>query len=233
MTSINYFYSASVMGYGTGRCWHKYYQFPKFSRVTKTITLESRLGIPFAVIKYGNSVWNKVGLHNVGFYKFFSMIDNSDTQNIIVSLAGKDHEIEFMIGILNQSSILFGGVELNFSCPNVEDQKNRNIPKSKYPIYLKLNYLQDPYDYHLENVAGIRLNSVPAYMGGVSGKAAQKHNWKFIDRYGRDGLNIAGCSFTNRDDIKRLEDMGCTEMGIGSVILTDPKFVEKLEEEGC
>jgi len=32
------------------------------------------------------------------------------------------------------------------------------------------------------------------------------------------------------DDIKRLEDMGCKEIGIGSIIMTNPKLVEKLQE---
>lgn len=231
---MNYFYSASVMGYGSGRFWHSKFSFPNFTRVTKTITLQSRIGTPFAVIKHDNSVWNRVGLHNIGFYKFFSKAGLlKDTGNITISLAGFDYEIEHMVGILNDSAMLFSGVELNFSCPNVKDHKNRSIPISKCPVYIKLNYLQDPYEYSLDNISGIRLNSVPKWCGGVSGKAAQKYNWGFIDKFVKEGLNVAGCSFTSMGDLKRLEDLGCTEVGIGSAILTNPKLVEKIGGECC
>jgi len=128
MTSIKYFYSASVMGYGTGRYWHKYYKFPKLNRVTKTITLEPKLGIPFAVIKFGNSVWNKVGLHNIGMKKFYldllpELILYTDPEDLIISLAGTDDDIDDMVRIIDRGSIPVGGIELNFSCPNVKDQK--------------------------------------------------------------------------------------------------------------
>jgi len=124
-----------------------------------------------------------------------------------------------------------GGLELNYSCPNV-DTRNGYVPlvtkKVDFPVYLKLRYDDDPYTYDLSNITGIRLNSVPFMYGGVSGKMAQKKNWSFIRRYGK-GLNVAGCSFTCEDDIKKLEDMGCTEIGIGSTILTNPRLIERLE----
>ena len=92
--------------------------------------------------------------------------------------------------------------------------------------YLKLNHTQDPYKYDLDNVTGIRMNSVPTICGGLSGKAAQKKNWEFIKRYNKEGLNVAGCSFTSFEDIKKLEeDMGCKEAGIGSIMLTNPGFM--------
>ena len=229
MSSMKYFYSAAVMGYGSGRFWHSIFNFPDFPRVTKTITFHSRIGIPFAVIKYRNSVWNHVSLHNIGFYKFFSAIDVDNVDNITVSLAGFDHEIGHMVDILNNSDILFGGVELNFSCPNVKSYRNRDIPKSKYPLYLKLNYLQDPYEYDLANVEGIRLNSIPTSFGGLSGEAAREKNWAFIEKFNKEGLNIAGCSATEGGHLYMLKELGCTEVGIGSTILTNPKLVEGLQ----
>ena len=225
---MDYFYSASVMGYGSGRFWHSLFDFPNLPRVTKTITLNSRIGIPLAIIKYGNSVWNHVSLHNIGFYRFFSEVNIPNAYNTIVSLAGKDHEIEHMVGILNQSPILFGGIELNFSCPNVKDQKNINIPRSKYPMYLKLNYLQDPYKYDLNNIKGIRLNAIPTMFGGLSGEAAQKKNWSFIRKFNKEGLNVAGCSATEGGHLYMLGELGCKEIGLGSVVLTNPKLVESI-----
>lgn len=63
---MEYFYSAAVMGYGFGRPWHHKYNFPALLRVTQTLTYTRNKGCKFAVIPFGKSVWNKVGLHNIG-----------------------------------------------------------------------------------------------------------------------------------------------------------------------
>lgn len=233
---MNYFYSASVMDYGEGRQWHRYYNFPKLPIVTKTLTWNAKRGIPFAILKRGNSVWNRVGLHNIGFFNWFieyylQWPDNF-RKNIIVSIAGEDWQIENMIGLFEAvPDYYIGGIEINVSCPNVKGFHNTVIPKTDIPLYIKLNYLQDPYAYDLNNITGIRLNSVPKYLGGVSGKAAQKYNWGYIKKFNHEGLNIAGCSITSNDDIKILEDIGCKEIGIGSIILTDRSVVEGLEDQ--
>ena len=226
---MNYFYSAGVMGYGTGRFWHKAYNFPSFTRVTKTLTMVSKSGCPFAIIKVGNTVWNKVSLHNMGIWNWYYK-NYVGEGNIIVSLAGTDYEVAFMIDrFLNDIHI--SGVELNFSCPNVKSFKNKRTPLSKVPLYLKLNHLQDPYDYDLDKITGIRLNSVPKFFGGVSGKAAQKYNWPWIEKFNKEGLNVAGCSCNTIDDMKYMEDIGCKEIGLGSIVLTNPHLVESLNRE--
>ena len=232
---MKYFYSAAVMGYGEGRLWHRYYNFPKLPMVTKTLTWKPKIGIPFAILKKGNSVWNRVGLHNMGFFEWFKTYylkwSNNYRKNIIVSIAGKDWQIESMADIFTAIyDWNIGGIEINVSCPNVKSYNNIIIPKTNIPLYLKLNYKQDPYDYDLSNITGIRLNSVPKYFGGVSGKAAQRYNWKFIEKFNREGLNVSGCSITTLDDIKILEDIGCKDVGIGSIILTDRSIVESLED---
>lgn len=226
---MKYFYSAGVMGYGTGRFWHKSYNFPAFTRVTKTLTVDSKVGYPFAVFKVGNTVWNRVSLHNIGIWNWYYK-NYVGEENIIVSLAGTDHEVAFMIDrFLNDIHI--SGVELNFSCPNVKSFKNKRTPLSKVPLYLKLNYLQDPYEYDLDNVTGIRLNSVPKFFGGLSGKVAQKYNWPWIEKFNKEGLNVAGCSCNTVDDLKHMEDIGCKEIGLGSVVLTNPYLVETLRKK--
>jgi len=232
---MKYFYSASVMGYGEGRVWHRYYNFPKLPIVTKTLTWNSKIGIPFAVLKKGNSVWNRVGLHNIGFFEWFKRYyltwSNDLRKNVIVSIAGADWEIESMIGLFEAiPDYYIRGIEINVSCPNVKSYNNLVIPKTDIPIYLKLNCKQDPYDYDLNNITGIRLNSVPKYFGGVSGKAAQKYNWDYIKKFNCDGLNISGCSITSNEDIKILEDLGCKNIGIGSIMLTNRSVVEGLED---
>ncbi len=124
------------------------------------------------------------------------------------------------------------GIELNFSCPNVSDKDNKKIPQSRHPLYLKLRWDQNPYDYDLSKIKGIRLNTVPMYKGGVGGKPAQKYNWDFIKKYHHlqeQGISIAGASWLDIDNIRYLHDTyGITEFGIGSVILLNPIFVEKL-----
>ena len=223
---MNYFYSAGVMGYGAGRFWHKVYNLPDFLRVTKTLTIGFKTGCPFAVIMVGDTVWNRVSLHNVGL-RSWRYQNYMGEKNIIVSVAGTDLEIDLMIGGC-LDNIPISGVELNFSCPNIKSFKNKEIPMSKSPLYLKLNHLQDPYDYDLDRITGIRLNSVPKFFGGISGKAAQKYNWPWIEKFNKEGLNVAGCSCNTMDDLKYMEDIGCKEVGLGSIVLTNPHLVETL-----
>jgi len=226
---MKFFYSASTMGYGDGYKWHKNYNFPPFPRVTRTLTYDKKRGIPFAILKYGkNSVWNRVGLSNIGFFQWLECITNGMcSSNVTVSIAGYDWQIQSMID--HMESLDIKGIELNFSCPNIKSFNNRIIPKTKYPLYLKLNCYQDPFEYDLDDVKGIRLNSVPSkFIGAWSGEKAQFPNWKFIENHCHQGLNIAGCSITNIYHITLLENMGCTECGIGSIILTNPLFVEAL-----
>lgn len=230
---MKYFYSAAVMGYGWGRWWHKFFDFPNFKRVTKTLTYMEVNGLPFAVCRIGKSVWNKVGLHNPSLVWWY--LDNVwekdvDLSNIIVSIAGPPWELQNkMIPFLNTLDI--AGIEINYSCPNHKSYTPLYYHDySKHPVYLKLRYDDDPYQYDLDNITGIRLNSVPAFGGGMSGKYAKKYNWQAIKNWTKDGINVAGCSFTSHDDIVRLEDMGVKEIGIGSTILTYPRLIESLRE---
>lgn len=224
---MKFFYSAGAMGYGNGYWWHSLYDLPKLPFVTKTLTIVPKKGHRWAVLPIGRSVFNKIALDNIGFRSWLSERKYL-AASITVSIAGTDYELGQMVQTLNL--FLIDGIELNFSCPNVKPFNNEEIPYSKHhKLYLKLNYKQDPYDYDLDKIEGIRLNSIPLKFCGGSGKIAQKKNWEFIKRYNKEGLNVAGCSFTSMEDIKRLEDMGCTEIGIGSILLTNPKLVEELK----
>jgi len=229
---MKFFYQSGAMGYGNGYWWHRFFNFPKLPLVTKTLTIVPKKGhrwaiLPLLIPCIGKSVFNKVALDNIGIYNWAVLPDI----NVIVSIAGTDYEIQIMIKLLENYSI--DGIELNVSCPNVKSYKNKIIPQTEHPLYLKLNHKQDPYTYDLDKIDGIRLNSVPLNIGittiGGSGKIAQKKNWGFIERYNKEGLNVAGCSFTSFDDIKRLEDLGCKEIGIGSIILTNPALVERIK----
>jgi dihydroorotate dehydrogenase len=224
---MKYFYQSGAMGYGgEGYFWHSFlsYDFPKFPIVTKTITLKPKIGLPFAVIPFGKSVWNRISWHNPGL---FMWIVNHAKRNLIVSLGGTDDEIKEMIEIISFCNLYIKGIELNFSCPH-ENRNNKEIPNTYYKLYLKLRADQNPYDYDLDKIERIHLNTMPKFFGGVSGKITQEKNWKFIENYSK--LPIAGCSFNSMNDIEVLEALGCEYTGIGSTIITNPKLVSQLKE---
>ena len=222
---MKFFYSSGVKGYGlTDRLWHNYYKFPALPVVTKTITLQKKIGIPFAIMRFGNTLWNKVSLHNCGFYNWYTKYYKKKLfKNGIISIAGSDADIYIMVEMLNKIDIY--GIELNFSCPNVKSYNNSYIPKTHHNLYLKLNHLQDPYKFDLSRIKAIRVNSIPTKFGGLSGKYAQKENWKFIEKFNKEGLNISGASCLTFGDFKRMEDIGCSEIGLGSITLINPKNI--------
>lgn len=234
---MKFFYQAGAMGYfGEGWFWHKYVkggEFPKLPFVTKSITIGARRGYPFAVMRFGQSTWNKISLHNMGFSEWVNLYSKSGYENsdrLILSLFGTDNEIEIMVGYLEFHKIPLAGIELNFSCPNSADLEHHKLPDTSYPIYLKLRYNQDPYKFDLDKVKRIHMNTVPMFKGGVGGKMAQNYNWNFIMKFGFvEGLPVAGASWTNRTDLQCLRnDLGCTDFGIGSVIITRPRWVKNL-----
>jgi len=224
---MKYFYQSGAMGYGgEGYFWHRFlpYIFPIFPIVTKTITMASKIGIPFAVIPFGKSVWNRISWHNPGFFKWMALHHNPD---LILSLGGTDSEIRIMIQFLELVKMKLAGIELNFSCPH-ENCNNKVIPKTDYKIYLKLRANQNPYKYDLSEIERIHLNTLPGWFGGISGERSKEKNWAFIEKYRE--LPIAGCSFHSMNDIRVLEALGCEYTGIGSIIITNPKLVSILKE---
>jgi dihydroorotate dehydrogenase len=231
---MEYFYSAGAMSYGNGYFWHKFYNFPKLDYVTKSLTLASRFGNPFAIsyIPFKKSIWNKNGLRNKGFFEYFFRY-GFHRNRAIISISGMDEEIRVMVNFLEKmysqwKYFFIKGIELNYSCPNIECNNNKYIPKSSFPLYLKLSYNMDPYKYDLTNIKEIRVNSVPVRYGAISGKIAQKYNWPFIEKFNKEGIKVAGCSAVEEDDFKRLEDIGCTNIGLGSIMLINPKVIENL-----
>lgn len=226
---MNFFYQAGAMGYGgEGYLWHKIknYDFPKFPIVTKTITYKRKVGLPFAVIKIGESVWNRNSLHNPGLLNWLKKYYK---RGFILSLHGSDNYIQTMCDIC--TNIKLGGIELNYSCPNVQSQKNKEIPITKFPLYLKLNCKQDPYEYDLNNIKRIHLNTIPKFLGGISGEYARKENWSFIKKFRHEGLNVAGCSCNRLSHIAYLKEyLGCTDIGIGSMMITNPSLVMNLKK---
>ena len=228
--------------YGNGYLWHKLVpKFPDFPFVTKTITCDKKIGIPFAVAFLpfiGKSTWNRTSLYNPGIYswihRFFTRYD-ACIPNMILSITGSDYEIQAMCSSLDKvcDQQNLAGIEINMSCPNVKQRHFNKLPETKFPLYLKVRHDTNIYNCEKDfsRIKRIHLNSVPGYWGGMSGEYAKKYNWKFINKYqGRTGIpEIAGASWTSHKDINRLQAMGCKHVGIGSQILTMPNKVRGLE----
>jgi len=234
---MKFFYSAGAMSYGEGYWFHKFFDFPKLPFITKTLTLLPTKGHKYLILPIGSSVFNRVGLDNIGLHYFIDRYEFSKIPRTI-SIAGSDADIKEMVGMIDYYLPEEDSIELNFSCPNIKSFKNRVIPETNRDLYLKINWTQSPYNYDRSNIKGIRFNSIPLKYCGGSGKIAQIRNWGLIKILNGHGLNAAGCSIQNVQDIKTLEDMGCKEIGIGSIMLTNPWFVEKLKfhdrtRKGC
>jgi len=117
---------------------------------------------------------------------------------------------------------------------------------SRHPIIVKVSVAQDylAIAHGLEGVAeAISLNSVPWEIvfpgqrsplwklekkvggggGGVSGKAAQRHNWKAIrELSGQNSLPVIGASIMNHDDLNRVRILGATAFAFGAIHLKTP-----------
>lgn len=211
------------MSFGSGYFWHSLFKFPDFPKITKTLTLEPRTGRPWAIMHLGKSIWNYMGLPNKGFTNWLNYYYRSD---VIVSIAGVDDEIKYMCSKLDEVNIK--GVELNFSCPNVKDHNNKLIPKTKHKLFLKLNYKQNPFDYDLNRIEKISVNSVPIFKGAISGRGAQKNNWVFVENCLKNKLPVSGCSWVSLKDLNYLVNLGCKYIDIGTVLLINPWLVQRL-----
>ena len=229
---MKFFYQSGAMGFGDGYFWHKMVDpFPEYPIVTKTFTMQKKIGKPWAIgfIPYlVKSTWNKVSLHNPGLENYYEEYDNC-FKDIIVSIHGYDDELDLMCTMLEDSDIK--GIELNFSCPNTTNKYNKRIPETDHPLYLKLNYKQNPTHYDLDKIERIHLNSIPTEYGGISGKYAQQYNWDYIQKWNKEiDTPIAGCSWTSIPEIEQLRRMGCEYVGIGSQMLTVPDVVRQIPE---
>lgn len=225
---VNFYYAAGAMGWGNGRWWHRYLRLPDFPIITKTITHKPKTGRSWAIIHLGHSIWNWQGLPNIGFNDWMQYKEPLLHHSVILSIAGTDDEISLMVDYVNNHNTRnIQGIELNFSCPNVRNHKNKNIPISNFPLYLKLNCTQSPHEYDTSRIRKISVNSVPCILGALSGKLAQKKNWEFIRK--NIDFPISGASWRTKDDLHRLLDMGCKNIDIGTVLLTNPKLLQRLD----
>lgn len=123
--------------------------------ITKTITLEPKLGNPQPrIAEVASGMLNTIGLQNIGVKKFVeTKLDNllKSKVPIIVSVAGAcSEDYVDVVKILNSYDKIFA-IELNLSCPNLKktiicqdpdlfSSVIKNVKKiSKFPVIAKLS----------------------------------------------------------------------------------------------
>jgi len=221
---MRYYIASAFCGFGLEHSGHE--------RVTKTVTRGPTKGHPHRVVMIPRlGMWNHIGLDNPGFYWWVNHIYPRipDPWNVWLSIAGHAWDLDAMCSILRRRQVRLKGVELNLSCPNHEEFVWCHLPQSVYPLSVKLNCDQNlsmkiPHG----GVRRVSVNSVPGLGGGLSGGFAKTYNWSWLRIWRHHGYPVAGCSITSESDVKRLEDVGCTEIALGSIMVTNPKLARRL-----
>ena len=175
---------------------------------------------------------------------------NCKKYHIVVSIFGDKEELIEMATELNRFAWLVG-IEVNYSCPNtghaipfaeaVIDSVKAVVQVSKHPVIVKVSVDQDyvAIARGLKGIAeAVSINSVPWKIafpngeqsplrklgggGGVSGKPAQKYNWKAVKELYEDGsLPVIGPSIMEYGDIYEVRKQGAVAVSFGTIHLPD------------
>lgn len=143
------------------------------------------------------------------------------------------------------------GIELNASCPNIGEDPRDNTQAiiatvqavravTRHPLILKLGVTNDSLAIVKAvrpAIAAVAINSVPWHVafpgqlsplghwggGGVSGRAAQSHNWQLVqDLVEHTSIPVIGPSVWHYDDIARLRRLGAKAVSFGALFLRYP-----------
>lgn len=158
-------------------------------------------------------------------------------------------ELGEMAAMLNEYHLV--GLEINASCPNSKGDLLTNAKKviesalvvkeqSSLPLILKLSVVHDIETITRELngcVEAYSINSVPWGVvfpnkksplvhlgdGGVSGKIAQPHTWRFLEKLAKiTDTPVIGPSVWNYEDIAEVRRHGARAVSFGSVFLRYP-----------
>jgi len=195
--------------------------------VTGTFTLKPRPGLAKQIIKtlrYTKTGWrNKLGLRNPGI---FEGIENTAPRNVmsIASLQPDDWKILYEIVPKHMN------VELNISCPNVDEHPNLiksfakderkwcivkvppNITNKQLDKIVKLGYNQ----IHASN-------TVPTAKGGLSGDVIVPHTLRILEYIKSTHPHvevIAGGGVKDKTSADRYIDAGADHISLGTVCIT-------------
>ncbi len=172
-------------------------------------------------------------------------------QPLVCSIFG-DTAVEVAAMAASLNDVDLAAVEINASCPNVDGSDLQNDSNAvieacrlakqrcRHPLLLKLSVLHDAnaiVPAVTQYIEALDINLVPWSIafpnrksplerlggGGVSGRAAQKHNWDFMRRLVALGSTpVIGPGVWEYNDIARIRALGAGAVSFGSIFMRYP-----------
>lgn len=260
--TLEYIVAAGAMAYdGKGWPWERplvatgIIKPELFVTATKSLTRHPRAGNlrwwkPWTSVRLlpGGSMVNAIGLTNPGIEWWLRTIAARMEYPLIVSIYGASGELVEMARMLDDVPLV--GIEVNVSCPNacggaVVNGAEAVASVSRHPVICKVNVAQDYLGIarEIERMAeAISFNSVPWDLvlgakpfpsgGGVSGRAAQKHNWRAMRRIADSGCTIPliASSIMEHDDLARAREYGASAYSFGAIHMLRPWAPSRIVE---
>lgn len=218
-----------------------------FTIITKTVTLRHVKGSK-KIRPLRNGWWNNWGLDNPGLFSFLEkyapLLKKKD--NIILSIMPVTlAQACVMAKSINDLLPNIFAVELNVSCPNIENiengfQKDTGLiidlchqlnSLLKAPLLLKIGCKNDYLKIAEKTekvIEALDINSVPTVdqlgAGAISGEFAQFVNWRILQKLvDETSTPVIGPSIWHYEDIKRLFEMGASAISFGSISMIHPR----------
>ena len=205
-----------------------YLHRPDMYSVMGTYTLQPRPGLLKQILKtlrynfHYNGWTNKLGLRNPGIHHAIKKYYQNPSRRI-VSIYGFNRGewetlAEYTKGIKR--------IELNLSCPNVENKfNNTGCPVELFPeAIVKLSPLTTEEEIVMYMERGVRRwhfsNTLPVRQGGLSGKTLMTYNAKLIKftlREDKGARIIGGGGVSDMGDVRFYRDLGCAGVSLGTV----------------
>ena len=205
-----------------------YLHRPDMYSVMGTYTLQPRPGLIKQILKtlrynfHYNGWTNKLGLRNPGVHHAIKKYYQNPSRRI-VSIYGFNRGewetlAEYTKGIKR--------IELNLSCPNVENKfNNTGCPVELFQgAIVKMSPLTTEEEIVMYMERGVRRwhfsNTLPVRQGGLSGKTLMTYNAKLIKftlREDKGARIIGGGGVSDMGDVRFYKDLGCSGVSLGTV----------------
>ena len=189
--------------------------------------------------------WCEKVAPKINFKKYHIVVSIFGDKKELIEMATKLNRFDQIVGIEVNYSCPNTGHAIPFA-EAVIDSVKAVVQVSKHPVIVKVSVDQD-YLAIARGLAGIAeaisINSVPWKIvfpngeqsplwkleekvgggaGGVSGKPAQKHNWKAVKELSKDGsLPVIGPSIMEYGDIYEVRKQGANALSFGTIHLPD------------
>ena len=206
-----------------------YLHKPDMYSVMGTYTLQPRPGLLKQILKtlrysfHYNGWTNKLGLRNPGIETAINKYYQNPSRRIISLYGFNKGEWETLAKYTRGMKL-----ELNLSCPNVENKfNNTGCPIELFPeAILKMSPLTTEEEIVMYMERGVRRwhfsNTLPVSQGGLSGKTLMQYNRKLIKftlSEDKRAKVIGGGGVTSMSDVRFYKDLGCIGVSLGSVCM--------------